>query len=240
VKALSIQGLSHAFGHREALRALDLCVEKGRFAVLLGPNGAGKTTLVSLLTGLYAAQHGEISILGHSLRKSPLEALAALGVVFQSPTLDLDLSVIENLRYHASLRGLTHSEADLRAKAELSRFGMEERTRDKVRSLSGGLRRRVEIARALMHAPQLLIVDEVTAGLDVATRQLLMTHVRRLCDERILSVLWTTHLLDEVQPDDALYVLHRGMICWQGNAGGLMQEGGSLTDAFLRLTERPA
>lgn len=240
MKVLSIQGLSHAFGHRQALRALDLWIDEGRFAVLLGPNGAGKTTLVSLLTGLYAAQHGEISILGHSLRKSPLEALAALGVVFQSPTLDLDLSVIENLRYHGALRGLSRSEADQRAITELSRFGMEERTHDKVRTLSGGLRRRVEVARALMHGPQLLIVDEATAGLDVATRQLLMAHVRRLCDEHMLSVLWTTHLLDEVEPNDALFVLHRGMICWQGDAGGLMLEGRGLTDAFLRLTEQPA
>lgn len=239
MKALAVQGVSHAFGRSRALREVDLSIEEGSFAVLLGPNGAGKTTLVSLLTGLYAAQHGQIDIFGRSLRKDPLGALAALGIVFQAPTLDLDLSVIENLRYHAALHGLSRADSDMRGMAELSRLRMEERAHDKVRSLSGGLRRRVEIARALMHEPRLLVLDEATAGLDVATRRFLMRYVRDLCRERGLSVLWTTHLLDEVGPEDALFLLHRGTIRWRGSAAELTK-GEGLTAAFLRLTEQPA
>ena len=136
--------------------------------MLLGPNGAGKTTLISLATGLYSCQRGHIDIFGHDLRSSPLPALARLGVVFQTPTLDLDLSVIENLIYHAALHGLSPKEArQARRHPAWSGSGLGARMRDKVRAFSGGMKRRVEIARALLHKPALLIVDEATAGLDV-------------------------------------------------------------------------
>jgi ABC-2 type transport system ATP-binding protein len=232
--ALAIENLSHGFGERKALSDVNLSVEPGTFMVLLGPNGAGKTTLISLVTGLYNAQQGDIRIFGHSIRRDPLPALASLGVVFQMPTLDLDLTVAENLSYHAALHGLSRSQAAKRASTELERLGVAERSRDKVRALSGGLRRRVEIARALLHNPRLLIVDEATAGLDVAGRQLLLRHVRSLCDEG-LSVLWATHMLDEVEPDNRLAVLHRGSVRWTGVAGDLAPSG-TLEAAFLRLT----
>ena len=175
--ALAIENLSHGFGARRALTDVDLSVKPGAFAVLLGPNGAGKTTLISLTTGLYSAQQGDIRIFGYSIRCNPLPALASLGVVFQMPTLDLDLTVDQNMTYHGALHGLSRREARERAFEELERFGVNDRQDDKVRSLSGGLRQRVEIARALLHRPKLLTVDEATAGLDVAGRQLLLTHV---------------------------------------------------------------
>ncbi|MGO4573288.1 ATP-binding cassette domain-containing protein [Microvirga sp. 2TAF3] len=199
--ALVIENLSHGFGTRQVLSHADLVVEPGSFAVLLGPNGAGKTTLVSLVTGLYNAHQGDIRIFGHSIRRNPLPALAELGVVFQMPTLDLDMSVEQNMLYHGSLHGLSRREAKERADEELERLGVRNRRADKVRALSGGLRRRVEIARALLHRPKFLIVDEATAGLDVSSRQLLLNHVRSLCREG-LSVLWATHMLDEVAPSD--------------------------------------
>ena len=236
--ALTIENLSHGFGPRKALSDVNLTVEPGTFMVLLGPNGAGKTTLVSLVTGLYNAQQGDVRIFGHSIRRDPLPALANLGVVFQMPTLDLDLTVADNLSYHAALHGLSRRETAKRASIELDRLGVADRSRDKVRSLSGGLRRRVEIARALLHNPRFLIVDEATAGLDVAGRQLLLRHVRSLCHEG-LSVLWATHVLDEVEPTDSLAVLHRGSVRWTGMAGELASSD-KLESAFLRLTGEAA
>lgn len=232
--ALTIENLSHGFGPRQALSDVNLIVEPGSFVALLGPNGAGKTTLVSLVTGLYNAQKGDIRIFDYSIRRDPLPALASLGVVFQMPTLDLDLTVAENLAYHAALHGLSRHEAMKRASIELDRLGVADRSRDKVRALSGGLRRRVEIARALLHNPRFLIVDEATAGLDVAGRQLLLKHVRSLCREG-LSVLWATHMLDEVEPTDRLAVLHRGAIRWTGMASELASSD-TLEAAFLGLT----
>jgi ABC-2 type transport system ATP-binding protein len=236
--ALAIENLSHGFGERKALSNVSLSVEPGTFMVLLGPNGAGKTTLVSLITGLYNAQQGDIRVFGHSIRRDPLPALASLGVVFQMPTLDLDLAVAENLSYHAALHGLSRSEAAKRIATELDRLGVAERSLDKVRALSGGLRRRAEIARALLHNPRLLIVDEATAGLDVAGRQLLLRHVRSLCGEG-LSVLWATHMLDEVEPADRLVVLHRGSVRWTGAADELASSG-TLEAAFLNLMGKAA
>jgi ABC-2 type transport system ATP-binding protein len=240
VSALAVSGLSHDFSGRRALKEVGFCVEPDTFTVLLGPNGAGKTTLISLVTGLYAARRGEIAILGHDLRLEPLRALANLGVVFQAPTLDLDLTVRENLLYFGALHGLSRRDARERALAELGRLGILDRLDDKVRALSGGLRRRVEIARSLVHQPQLLIVDEATVGLDAATRRLLLNHVRALCREQNLSVLWATHLLDEVEAGDPLVVLHEGAVCWQGLAGDLSRTADNLPDAFLKLTGHAA
>jgi ABC-2 type transport system ATP-binding protein len=234
MNALAIENLSHGFGKRKALSDVSLSVGPGSFTVLLGPNGAGKTTLVSLVTGLYNAQHGEIRIFGHSIRRNPMPALAGLGVVFQMPTLDLDLTVDENLAYHGSLHGLSRHEARKWAGAELERLDMADRRSDKVRSLSGGQRRRVEIARALLHRPRFLIVDEATAGLDVAGRRLLLNHVRSLCAEG-LSVLWATHMLDEIEPADQLVVLHQGAVRWNGEARALASDS-TLEAAFLQLT----
>jgi ABC-2 type transport system ATP-binding protein len=240
VSALVIDRLSHCFGDRQALKDVSLTVEPGSFTVLLGPNGAGKTTLVSLVTGLYAAQHGHIHILGHAMQSEPLKALAKLGVVFQAPTLDLDLTVAENLCYHGSLHDLSSREARARAQAELYSLGILDRVSDKVRTLSGGLRRRVEIARALLHQPLFLIVDEATAGLDVAARRSLISSIRSRCREHALSVLWATHLLDEVEADDPLVVLDRGVVCWSGAAVDLPTKSENLADAFLKLTRGSA
>ncbi|HEX2554281.1 MAG TPA: ABC transporter ATP-binding protein [Microvirga sp.] len=235
VPALAVEGLSHSFGPRPALDGVAFRIAPGSFTILLGPNGAGKTTLVSLATGLYAARSGEVRIFGHPLRREPLAGLARLGVVFQAPTLDLDLTVAENLAYHGALHGLSRRAALERAREELDRLGILERLPDRARCLSGGLRRRVEIARALLSRPGLLLVDEGTAGLDVAARRALLDHVRSLCRDRGLAVLWATHLLDEVEPGDPLLVLHEGRIRFDGAAGNLAA-GASLRDAFLGLT----
>ncbi|MCQ4346252.1 ATP-binding cassette domain-containing protein [Pseudomonas stutzeri] len=234
---LEVSGLGFAYGARQALAGLDFALQPGRFNALLGPNGAGKSTLIALLTRLYDLQEGDIRIGDCSIRTQPRRALAQIGVVFQQSTLDLDLSVEQNLRYHAALHGLPRGVASERIELELARQQLAERRREPVRALNGGHRRRVEIARALLHRPQLLLLDEASAGLDPASRRALNQHVRTLCAEDGLSVLWTTHLFDEVQADDPLLILHRGRLVARGTAASLAEGGEDLSASFARLTE---
>jgi len=240
MNALEVSQLSFAYGPRQALDQVSLSLAHGRFAALLGPNGAGKSTLIALLTRLYDLQQGDIRVGGCSLRNAARAALRQLGVVFQQSTLDLDLSVEQNLHYHAALHGLSRRQGQARIDAELARQGLSERRRESVRALNGGHRRRVEIARALLHEPRLLLLDEASAGLDPASRLALNRHIRQLCQEQRLSVLWTTHLLDEVQADDQLLILHQGRLVASGVAGTIsQQQGGDLGTAFARLTQNP-
>lgn len=236
MSALQAERVSFAYGQRQALDDVSFATTAGHFTALLGPNGAGKSTLIALLTRLYDLQSGTIRIAGFNLRQQPREALSRLGVVFQQSTLDLDLSVEQNLRYHAALHGMPRKLASERIELELERQQLGERRKHKVRELNGGHRRRVEIARALLHKPSLLLLDEASAGLDPASRQALNGHVRELCRTEGMSVLWTTHLLDEVRADDDLLVLNRGRLVAQGRAGELSQPGDTLEQTFNRLT----
>ena len=236
MNALEVSDVAFAYGPRQALQGVGFSVATGSFAALLGPNGAGKSTLIALLTRLYDLQQGDIRVMGSSLRQQPREALRQLGVVFQQSTLDLDLSVEQNLRYHAALHGIPRREAQLRIDEELTRQQLIERRHDRVRALNGGHRRRVEIARALLHKPRLLLLDEASVGLDPASRLALNRHVRQLCRDTGLAVLWTTHLLDEVQASDQLLILNRGQLVAQGVAGQIGSDDASLAQTFERLT----
>lgn len=236
---LSVEGVSHAYGSRVALDNVSFAVGAGRFVALLGLNGAGKSTLFSLITRLYAVRSGRIGILGHDVGREGGPALRRLGVVFQARTLDLDLSVRQNLTYHAALHGIGPHEARVRAEEMLARVGLADRVRDKVRNLSGGQMRRVEIARALLHRPRLLILDEPTVGLDIKARADILQHVRSLVSEEGVSVVWATHLVDEVLADDDLIVLHRGRILAHGLASQIVAQSGAadVRGAFTRLTQ---
>lgn len=239
IPALSVESVSFGYGERQALSDVRFTAPAGRFTALLGPNGAGKTTLFALITRLHRAPSGRIAILGHDLATDPGAALARLGIVFQQPTLDLDLSVAQNLRYFAALHGIGRSEANRRLEEELSRLDMLERAGEKVRKLNGGHRRRVEIARALLHRPALLLLDEPTVGLDLPTRRRLIDHVHALCRDEGIAALWATHLIDEIDPAaDRVVVLHRGRIRDEGDVAEVMKRSGapSLANAFDRLT----
>ncbi|EPC01075.1 hypothetical protein L861_10910 [Litchfieldella anticariensis FP35 = DSM 16096] len=238
---LEVADISHRYGAHQALERVSLSLTKGGFHSLLGPNGAGKSTLIALITGLLRSQSGEIRVAGHSLSRQPREVRRHLGVVFQQPTLDLDLSVRQNLLYHASLHGLGRRQARERCEWELARQHLEARANDKVRQLNGGHRRRLEIARALLHEPELLILDEASVGLDTASRQALNEHVRILCRERGMTVLWTTHLLDEIAPQDPVVVLCTGRVIANSQAQALCTHTGThtLQEAFGRLTAKP-
>jgi ABC-2 type transport system ATP-binding protein len=238
--ALSIEHLSHSYGARLALDDVSFAVAPGRSTALLGLNGAGKTTLFSLVTRLFAARRGRISVFGFDVNRDPGEALRRLGVVFQARTLDLDLSVAQNLAYHAALHGIGAGEARTRAEEVLARMDLSGRAGDKARSLSGGQMRRVEIARALLHRPMLLVLDEPTVGLDVNARAAILAHLRALVAESGLTVLWATHLLDEIEPKDELVVLHEGRVLAVGLVEAVVaaQQAKDIAGAFSALTKR--
>ncbi|MGB0747854.1 MAG: ATP-binding cassette domain-containing protein [Magnetospiraceae bacterium] len=237
--ALRIDGVGYRYGgaQKEALSDVSCTVAAGSFTALLGANGAGKSTLVSLVTRLFETASGRIEIAGHALTQSPRQAMAALGVVFQQPTLDLDLTVTQNLRYFAALQGIGKREADARLERELTRLQMFERRGEKVRRLNGGHRRRVEIARALLHRPRLLLLDEPTVGLDVPTRATIVDHVHALAAEENIGVLWATHLIDEIRPTDAVVMLHAGTIRAQGAVPDVVEQFGAadLSGAFQQV-----
>ena len=237
---LDVDRVSHSFGERKALDNVSFAIPAGRFVVLLGLNGAGKTTLFSLVTRLYNTRAGAIRVFGFDMRRHPTQALARIGVVFQQPTLDPDLTVMQNLRYHGGLHGLSPARIEESAREELARIGLAERADERVRTLSGGQRRRVEIARALLHRPSLLLLDEPTVGLDVELRRQVLDHVHDLCRERGLAVLWATHLIDEARPEDGVVVLHRGRVLAAGLVAEVCATAGAptLEQAFGVLTGR--
>jgi ABC-2 type transport system ATP-binding protein len=236
--ALSVHSVSHSYGARRALIEVSFDVSPASFTALLGLNGAGKSTLFSLITRLFGVQAGTIGVFGHDTGQAPSEALRLMGVVFQPRTLDLDLSVMQNLLYHAALHGIARGDARSRGNEVLARIGLADRAGSKVRDLSGGQMRRLEIARALLHRPRLLLLDEATVGLDVKARADILNHVRQLVTEQGIGVLWATHLFDEVIPSDNLVVLHQGRVLACGEVAQVLKDAGSqdVNSAFMRLT----
>ena len=238
--ALTIENLNHNFGNLRALDNVKLTLKEGDYSILLGLNGAGKTTLFSLITRLYDNQTGLIDIFSHNVKKNPTKALANIGVVFQQPTVDLDLTVEQNLQYHASLHGMRRKLALHNALIELKRQKMENILKKKVRELSGGQRRRVEIVRALMHNPKLLLLDEPTVGVDIESRKLIVKHVKSLCKEKKLAVLWATHLIDEVDIEGNLIIMHKGKIMIHDSVKNVLKitKTKNVSNAFDHLTKK--
>lgn len=238
---LIVTCLSYNYGKHQALDDVSFSLAPGRVTALLGPNGAGKTTLFSLITGLFGSRRGEISINGYRLHGERTKALSQLGIVFQAQTLDLDLTVDQNLRYFAALRGLPRALARERIAKLLEQIGLAEHARSKVRSLSGGQRRRVEVARALLDRPALLLLDEPSTGLDIATRRWLIEHLHDLARSQGVCVFLATHLVDEVAPEDDLIVLNKGRIVARGRVDDVVRKAGASTldEAFAQLTSTP-
>ncbi len=242
IDALSVENLSFAYGKKKALDNVSFAVGSGQCNILLGPNGAGKSTLFALITRLYDSREGKITLCGYDIKKQSRLALAQLGVVFQQTTLDPDLSVLQNLRYHAALHGLNGKIARQRIEEELTRLDMFERRKEKVRHLNGGHKRRVEIVRALLHKPQLLLLDEPTVGLDVPSRKAIVKHVHSLAEDYGLAVFWATHLIDEIYSEDFLTVIHQGRVKANGDINTVLALTGAdnIHQAFAQLTGREA
>jgi ABC-2 type transport system ATP-binding protein len=240
VAALDVSALSHSYGPKRALDNVSFSIAPATFTALLGLNGAGKTTLFSLISRLYNARHGSIRIFGHDLDRAAGEALRRLGIVFQARTLDLDLTVRQNLSYHASLHGMGSREARRRIDAVLETVEMSGRLHDKARALSGGQMRRVEIARALLHRPPLLLLDEATVGLDVHARAGILANVRMLVKSEGISAFWATHLIDEVEDADHVIVLVEGNLVANAPVADVIRSTGtvSIGEAFAKLSRR--
>ncbi len=239
VDALAVENLSFSYANKKALDQVGFSVKPSECTILLGPNGAGKSTLFSLITRLYDSREGSIQLCGFDIKNQTRNALANLGVVFQQTTLDLDLTVMQNLRYHASLHGMGGKLAKKRIQIELERLNMYDRCSEKIRQLNGGHRRRVEIARALLHEPALLLLDEPTVGLDVPSRLSIVEHVHKLAAEHGLAVLWATHLIDEIYQDDQLIILHNGKIKAKGKVSDVLKitKSSSVNEAFAFYTQ---
>lgn len=236
---LVVEEVSKRYGSLVALDEVSFRIDGGEFVALLGPNGAGKTTLFQLLTGLYVADGGRILVEGRDLRRQAIAVLGHVGVVFQQPTLDLDMSARDNLLFHACLQGMRPALARQRIREELERLGLEGSADQVCRSLSGGNRRKVELARALLHRPRILFMDEATVGLDPASRTALVGYVHELSSAQGMSVLWATHLVDEAEQADRVLVLCRGRLIAEDHPAGIARRtpAGTLAAAFLEITE---
>jgi len=208
--AVDISHLAHRYGEHEAVRDLTLSIAEREIFAVLGPNGSGKTTLFRVLSTLIPIQQGDVRILGHDLRREAAAIRAQLGVVFQSPSIDKKLTVIENLIHHGRLYGLNGRDLHTRADEMLARLGLSDRRRDLVEKLSGGLRRRVELATGMLHRPRVLLLDEPSTGLDPGARSDLWQYLEQVRDKDGVTVVVTTHLLDEAQRADRIAIMHKG------------------------------
>ena len=223
---IQVENLSHAYQQRQALDNISFDVSCGEIFGLLGPNGSGKTTLFRILSTLMPATSGTVRILGHDLATEVKAIRNLLGVVFQHPGLDAKLTVVENLRHHGHLYGLAGKTLHHRISELLDRFEVSDRATERVEILSGGLQRRVEIAKALLHSPRVLLLDEPTSGLDVTARRQLNDYLAVLAQTENLLVLLTTHLLDDAEACNRVGILDMGRLVALGKPDALKNEVG--------------
>lgn len=235
---IQVQNLTHRYGDRVALSNISFEVKKGEVFGLLGPNGGGKSTLFRILSTMMVPTEGRATLAGHDVERDPAAVRRAIGVVFQTQSLDKALTVEENLRAQGHLHGLSGPTLKTRMEYAMKSLGLEDRRKDLVDTLSGGLRRRVEIAKALLHRPQILLMDEASTGLDPAARRDLSRHVENLRDREGVTILLTTHILEEADRCDRLILLHQGNIVAHGSPSELRSRIGG--DVVVLETENTA
>ena len=236
---LKIEGLTKHYNDFLALKKINIDIKAGELVTLLGPNGAGKSTLFSILSGMLSPDRGDCYISGKSIIHDPVLALKNLGIVFQQPTIDTELTVLDNLFFHARLHGIKIKKIKEYIFKELSSYNLEDKIHKKVKILSGGEKRKVELIRSLIHKPKVLLMDEPTVGLDPSSRKELLSKVHTLKNKDKLSILWTTHLVDEAEKADKVIVLNKGEILKIGTPSEIIKKMNvrSLERAFFKLIE---
>ena len=240
--ALRMAQVAKAYGGVPALRGVNLNIQNGEFVGLLGPNGAGKSTLFQIAAGLFAPDSGTVDLFGLNYLSNSAEILGKLGIVFQARSLDADISVRANLKFFGGLFGLFGQRLKERIAAVSEMMDIGPLLDKPVRSLSGGNQRRAEIARALLPEPQILLLDEPTAGLDATSRRNLVTHIHEIVAKTGLSVLWATHLLEEVADANRIVLLIKGKVKAEGTPADLiaLAQAADLTAAYMTLTNAEA
>ncbi len=235
--AIAVSNVSHRYGERIAVDDLSLEIKTGEIFVFLGPNGSGKTTLFRVLSTLIPLQAGEVSILGHPLATETTAIRSKLGVVFQAPSLDAQLSVAENLHHQGRLYGMSRQDLAERKKQMLSALGVAERANDRVDTLSGGMRRRVELAKGMLHRPRLLLLDEPSTGLDPGARADLWNYLQQVREKDGVTIVLTTHLLEEAERADRIAIMHQGKLAALDTPVALQASVGG--DSINIRTEQP-
>ncbi len=227
------------FGDVTAVDGISFDVNKGEIFAFLGPNGAGKSTTIKMLTTMLRPTGGKLHLAGHDVTKERDAARKAFGIVFQDPSLDEELSAYENMDLHAVLYGVAKATRGQRIQDLLELVELWERKDSMIKTFSGGMRRRLEIARGLLHEPRILFLDEPTLGLDTQTRNLMWDYVKKLSQERGMTIFFTTHYLDEAEAvAERIAIIDRGKIVARGTTPELCQQTGtkSLEAAYLKLT----
>jgi ABC-2 type transport system ATP-binding protein len=238
---LSVQSLTKKFDDFTAVKNISFNVEAGSIFAFLGPNGAGKSTTIKMLTTVLKPTSGEISINGFNVLKEQDKARASFGIVFQDHSLDEELTGYENVVYHAVIYKVPKKERAERIQKALEIVGLWDRRDDYVKKYSGGMKRRLEIARALVHYPKILFLDEPTVGLDPQTRKSIWDHIKSLNEERKMTIFLTTHYMEEAEAiADQIAIIDHGKIVESGTVEEIKKrtETTSLEEAFLKLTGR--
>lgn len=225
--AVRVEGVRHSYGEREALRGVSFEVGRREIFGLLGPNGSGKTTLFRILSTLMLPTSGRAAVMGEDAAANPNAVRRHIGVVFQAPSVDVKLSAAENLQHQGHLYGMSGASLDARVREMLERVALEDRAKERVETFSGGMQRRVELAKGLMHRPQVLLLDEPTTGLDPGARRDLWKYLKVLRDAEGATVVVTTHLMEEAEHCDRLAILHEGNLVALGTPAELKAEIGA-------------
>jgi ABC-2 type transport system ATP-binding protein len=235
---LEVENLRKSYGKTQALKGVTFSMERAEIVGLLGPNGAGKSTLFQIAAGLFAPDGGSVSVFGLDYRGDAAEILKRLGVVFQARAIDLDMTVQANLAFHGALFGLAGGRLKTRIGEVTDLLEIGDLLKKPVRNLSGGNQRRVEVARALLNAPDLLLMDEPSTGLDPVTREMLVQHMQIVRREHGTSILWATHLVEELEKADRVILMVAGEIVHTGSPAELMASSGTdtLTAAYISIT----
>lgn len=238
---ISATGVTKRFGDIVAVDDISFDVKKGEIFAFLGPNGAGKSTTIKMLTTMLRPTDGKLTLAGHDVTRERDSARKAFGIVFQDPSLDEELSAYENMELHATLYGIPKSQQKPRIQKMLDLVELSSRQDSMVKTFSGGMRRRLEIARGLLHEPRVLFLDEPTLGLDTQTRNLMWDYVEKLSREKGMTIFFTTHYLDEAEAvAQRIAIIDHGRIVAQGTTKELCKqtETKTLEDAYLKLTGR--